>query len=77
MEEPFEKNIMKHIKKKYNIWMDIDGKERLLTEAYLREVPIAKKHHTSLYNLMEGIKIGVVFSNKQYKSVKFRYEEIK
>lgn len=68
---------MKHIKKKYNIYMIIDGDERLLTTADLKEVPIKCKHHPSLYNLMEGIKIGVAFSNKNYKSVDFRYEEVK
>lgn len=68
---------MKHIKKKYNIYMIIDGDERLLTQAELKEVPITRKHHTALYNLMEGIKIGVTFSNVKYKSVDFRYEEIK
>lgn len=68
---------MKHMKKKYNIYMIINGDERLLTTADLKEVPIKCKHHPSLYNLMEGIKIGVTFSNKQYKSVDFRYEEVK
>lgn len=68
---------MKHMKKKYNIYMIINGDERLLTTADLKEVPIKCKHHSSLYNLMEGIKIGVTFSNKQYKSVDFRYEEVK
>ncbi|WZB37709.1 hypothetical protein [Erwinia phage COW86c] len=68
---------MKHTKKKYNIYMIIDGDERLLTTADLKEVPIKCKHHPSLYNLMEGIKIGVAFSNKNYKSVDFRYEEVK
>lgn len=57
--------------------MVIDGNERLLTDAFLKEVPINRKHNPALYNLMEGIKIGVVFSNKNYKSVDFRYEEIK
>ncbi|WCZ66322.1 hypothetical protein [Yersinia phage MHG19] len=68
---------MKHAKKPYNIYMIIDGSERLLTTAELKEVPIQRKHHTALYNLMEGIKIGVTFSNSRYKPVEFRYEEIK
>lgn len=72
-----ERNIMKPIKKKYHIYMSIDGDERLLTDAFLKEVPITNKSNPALYNLMEGIKIGVVFSNKNYKSVDFRYEEIK
>lgn len=76
MEEPLE-SIMKHPKTTYDIYMVIDGVERLLTTADLKEVPIKCKHHPSLYNLMEGIKIGVTFSNKQYKSVDFRYEEVK
>ena len=68
---------MKHIKKTYDIYMVIDGDKRLLTRANLREVPIQAKHHTALYNLMEGIKIGVVFSNKNYKHLEFAYEEVK
>lgn len=76
MDEPFGV-IMKHPKTTYDIYMIIDGDERLLTRADLREVPIQAKHHTALYNLMEGIKIGVAFSNKGYKSVDFRYEEVK
>lgn len=77
MDEPFEDNKMKHVKKTYDIYMIIDGKERLLTRADLREVPIQAKHHTALYNLMEGIKIGVAFSHKNYVSLDFRYEEVK
>lgn len=67
---------MKPIKKKYRIYMIIDGQERVLTDSYLREVPVSCKYNPALYNLMEGIKIGVVFSNKNYKSLDFRYEEI-
>lgn len=67
---------MKHIKKKYRIYMIVDGQERVLTDAELKEVPVNRKHNSALYNLMEGIKIGVVFSNKNYKSLDFRYEEI-
>lgn len=68
---------MKHIKKKYNIYMVIDGDERLLTTALLKSAPIKRQDHPSLYSLMEGIKIGIVFSNKQYRTLEFRYDEIK
>lgn len=68
---------MKHPKKNYRISMVIDGKERVLTEAWLKEIPVNRKHNSALANLMEGIKIGVVFSNEKYKSLEFKYEEVK
>lgn len=61
--------------KKYNIYFVVDGRERLLTVADLKEVPVTRKHHTSLYNLLEGIRIGVTFADEKYRTLEFKYEE--
>lgn len=72
MEEPIGVDM-----KEYDIYMKFGGKEkRLLTRAKLKSVPIKRNEHTSLFNLLEGIKIGTAFAPKNYVGVDFIYEEV-
>lgn len=63
--------------KTYDIYLKFGGKEkRLLTQAKLKSVPIKRNEHTSLYNLLEGIKIGTAMAPDRYVGVEFIYEEV-
>lgn len=70
-----EKNMMK---KKYEIYFTITNRRkkdrRLLTVDMLACVPPCRNKDRRLFYILDGIKIGAVFSDA---SVEFEFEEVK